>query len=60
MDIFISNGPGDPAAMDYAIETVKEILNENKPTIWYLSGSPATGAGQWYHLLSKCTMVIAD
>lgn len=29
---FISNGPGDPAAMDYAVNTVKEILNENKPT----------------------------
>jgi carbamoyl-phosphate synthase small subunit len=29
---FISNGPGDPAAMDYAIENVKEILKENKPT----------------------------
>ncbi|HLF47615.1 MAG TPA: glutamine-hydrolyzing carbamoyl-phosphate synthase small subunit, partial [Chitinophagaceae bacterium] len=29
---FISNGPGDPASMDYAIETVKEILKENKPT----------------------------
>lgn len=29
---FISNGPGDPAAMDYAISTVKEILEENKPT----------------------------
>ncbi len=29
---FISNGPGDPAAMDYAIETLKEILKENKPT----------------------------
>jgi carbamoyl-phosphate synthase small subunit len=28
---FISNGPGDPAAMDYAITTVKEILNEDKP-----------------------------
>ncbi|MES1222351.1 MAG: glutamine-hydrolyzing carbamoyl-phosphate synthase small subunit [Bacteroidota bacterium] len=28
---FISNGPGDPASMDYAIETVKEIMNENKP-----------------------------
>jgi carbamoyl-phosphate synthase small subunit len=28
---FISNGPGDPAAMDYAVETVKEILKENKP-----------------------------
>lgn len=28
---FISNGPGDPAAMPYAIATVKEILNEKKP-----------------------------
>jgi len=28
---FISNGPGDPAPMDYAIETVKAILDANKP-----------------------------
>lgn len=28
---FLSNGPGDPAAMNYAIETVKDILKENKP-----------------------------
>jgi carbamoyl-phosphate synthase small subunit len=28
---FISNGPGDPAPMDYAITTVKEILKANKP-----------------------------
>lgn len=28
---FISNGPGDPAAMPYAVETLKEILKENKP-----------------------------
>lgn len=28
---FISNGPGDPAAMDYAIKTVKEILHKEKP-----------------------------
>ncbi len=28
---FISNGPGDPAAMDYAVETVKAIMDENKP-----------------------------
>lgn len=28
---FISNGPGDPAPMDYAIATVKEILKANKP-----------------------------
>ncbi len=28
---FISNGPGDPAAMDYAIETVKGLLETKKP-----------------------------
>ena len=29
---FISNGPGDPAAMDYAVETVRKIVEEEKPT----------------------------
>ncbi|TMI85690.1 MAG: glutamine-hydrolyzing carbamoyl-phosphate synthase small subunit [Bacteroidetes bacterium] len=28
---FISNGPGDPAAMDYAIDTLRQILKEDKP-----------------------------
>src|SRR5450432_2805985 len=28
---FLSNGPGDPAPMDYAVATVKEILREKKP-----------------------------
>jgi len=28
---FISNGPGDPSAMPYAIETVKEILDADRP-----------------------------
>jgi carbamoyl-phosphate synthase small subunit len=28
---FISNGPGDPAPMGYAIKTVKDILAANKP-----------------------------
>jgi carbamoyl-phosphate synthase small subunit len=28
---FISNGPGDPAAMGYAIETVRNVLKEDKP-----------------------------
>ena len=28
---FISNGPGDPAVMDYAVSTVKEILNSGFP-----------------------------
>ena len=28
---FISNGPGDPASMDYAVATMKDILAEDKP-----------------------------
>lgn len=28
---FISNGPGDPATMSYAVETVKNILDSDKP-----------------------------
>lgn len=28
---FISNGPGDPAPMHYAVETIREILKTNKP-----------------------------
>ena len=28
---FISNGPGDPGAMDYAVATVKELLTDDTP-----------------------------
>lgn len=28
---FISNGPGDPAAMDYAVNNLKQIMKEEKP-----------------------------
>ena len=28
---FLSNGPGDPAAMGYAVDTLKELLKEEKP-----------------------------
>lgn len=28
---FLSNGPGDPAAMDYAIDTIKELIQDDKP-----------------------------
>jgi carbamoyl-phosphate synthase small subunit len=28
---FVSNGPGDPAAMDYAVRTVKDIQESGKP-----------------------------
>jgi carbamoyl-phosphate synthase small subunit len=29
--VFLSNGPGDPATMDYAVETVNEIIKADKP-----------------------------
>ena len=29
---FISNGPGDPAVMPYAVETVKQIVDNDNPT----------------------------
>jgi carbamoyl-phosphate synthase small subunit len=29
--IFVSNGPGDPASMDYAVQTVKDIIAADKP-----------------------------
>ncbi len=29
--IFISNGPGDPASMDYAVETIRQILDAEIP-----------------------------
>lgn len=29
---FLSNGPGDPAAANYAVSTAKEIIDSNKPT----------------------------
>lgn len=28
---FLSNGPGDPAVMEYAVDTCKDILNTGKP-----------------------------
>lgn len=28
---FISNGPGDPGAMDYAVETVQQLVSTGKP-----------------------------
>jgi len=29
--LFLSNGPGDPGAMDYAVDTAKAMLAEEKP-----------------------------
>jgi carbamoyl-phosphate synthase small subunit len=40
---FISNGPGDPAVMDYAVTTVKEILASNKPLFGICLGHQILG-----------------
>jgi carbamoyl-phosphate synthase small subunit len=29
--IFVSNGPGDPASMDYAVNTLKDVIADEKP-----------------------------
>lgn len=42
--IFVSNGPGDPAVMDYAVETVRQIIN---------SGIPMFGICLGYQLLAQ-------
>ncbi|MEP0986675.1 glutamine-hydrolyzing carbamoyl-phosphate synthase small subunit [Ekhidna sp.] len=36
---FISNGPGDPAVMDYASTTVAEVIEKNKPVFGICMGS---------------------
>jgi carbamoyl-phosphate synthase small subunit len=44
---FLSNGPGDPASMGYAVELVKNILQEEKPVFGICLGQQllALGAG---------------
>jgi carbamoyl-phosphate synthase small subunit len=41
--IFLSNGPGDPAAVTYAIETIKGLLNANKPIFGICLGHQLLG-----------------
>jgi len=40
---FISNGPGDPSAMGYAVNTVKEILEDNAPLFGICLGQQLLG-----------------
>jgi carbamoyl-phosphate synthase small subunit len=48
---FISNGPGDPAAMPYAVETVCKILEKNEPVFGICLGhqilAHASGVGTY-------------
>ncbi len=40
---FISNGPGDPGAMDYAVNTLKDIIAEKKPVFGICLGHQLIG-----------------
>lgn len=40
---FLSNGPGDPASMDYAIDTIKKILEQDKPLFGICLGHQLLG-----------------
>ena len=41
--IFLSNGPGDPAAVDYAIENVRELTQADKPMFGICLGHQILG-----------------
>jgi carbamoyl-phosphate synthase small subunit len=41
--IFLSNGPGDPAAVGYAIQTVKDLIPTNKPIFGICLGHQLLG-----------------
>ncbi len=42
--VLLSNGPGDPAAVTYAIETVRQTARP-RPHLWHLSRTPNPRAG---------------
>ncbi len=41
--ILVSNGPGDPSAMDYAVKTVKDLLDINIPMFGICLGNQLLG-----------------
>ena len=43
---FISNGPGDPGSMQYAVDTVKELLETDKPLFGICLGHQLLGQTQ--------------
>ncbi len=45
---FVSNGPGDPAAMDYAVNTVKDILEAEQPMFGICLGQQLLARATWH------------
>ena len=41
--IFLSNGPGDPAAVDYAVENVRDLMKAEKPIFGICLGHQILG-----------------
>ena len=41
--IFLSNGPGDPAAVDYAIQNTRDLLQADKPIFGFCLGHQILG-----------------
>jgi carbamoyl-phosphate synthase small subunit len=41
--VFLSNGPGDPAAADYAVETVRGVLDAGRPLFGICFGNQILG-----------------
>src|SRR5206468_12529344 len=41
--VFLSNGPGDPEPLDYAVKNVRALVAK-KPIFWYLPGSSDYGS----------------
>ena len=41
--LFLSNGPGDPAALDYAVSNVKELVDHGLPTFGICLGHQVLG-----------------
>lgn len=51
--VFLSNGPGDPAALDYAVEATRAILDNGKPLFGICLGHQILGravGGETYKL----------
>ena len=42
----LSNGPGDPAVMPAAVQTIKEMLNDHVPVLEFV-WSPVIGRSMW-------------
>ncbi len=42
--IFLSNGPGDPAVLDYAIGNVKTLVDSDRADVRHLPRPPDPGA----------------